>query len=182
MSGREEPGVADLAMRLQAIAKNCGSRAKAAAYGLPAGFGHVDDVIVLLQPFVLATAEKYEVALESTLQRVAEKNFLTGSQAIGEGGIAAALVCGCAPHGFGFHAALTEAEGASAEDALFRERHNCALVSARPKAHLPLTNFVERGGQFTAEAIGRVTARDVRVQWMGETLLVAEHLRLRQNC
>jgi hypothetical protein len=46
-------------------------------------------------------------------------------------------------------------------------------VSARPKAHLPLANFVERGGRFTAEAIGRVTAGEIRVRWMGETVFEA---------
>jgi phosphoribosylformylglycinamidine (FGAM) synthase-like enzyme len=178
----EEPGAADLATRLQSIAKNCGSHAKAAEDGLPAGFKQVDDVIVLLQPLRLAAAEPDEAALEFMLQRLAEKNFLTGSQAIGRGGIAAALVCGCAPHGFGFHAELTESEGTNGEDALFRERHNCALVSTRLKAHVPLANFMERGGQFTAEAIGRVTAGHVRVQWMGETLLEAESFQLNSSC
>jgi len=181
VSGREEPGAADLAMRLQAIAMNRRLHVKAAVDGLPAGFGQVDDVIVLLQPLRLAAVVRDEAALESTLQRLAEKNFLTGSQAIGEGGIAAALVRGCAPHAFGFHAELTESEGANAEDALFRERNVCALVSARPKAHMPLANSVERGGHFTAEAIGRVTARDVRVQWMGQTLLVVENLQFNQS-
>lgn len=182
MSCREEPGVVGLATRLQAIAQSCGLHAKAAADGLPAGFGHVDDVIVLLQPLRLAPAAKDgEAALQSTLLQLVEKNFLTGSQAVGDGGIAAALLCGCAPHGFGFHAGLTETEGTDAEDALFRERNNCALVSTRPKAHLPLANFVERGGQFTAEAIGRVTAGDVRVQWMGETLLESQNLQLNRD-
>jgi len=42
---------------------------------------------------------------------------------------------------------------------------------------MPLANFVERDGQFTAEAIGRVTAGHVSVQWMGKTLLEAENLQ-----
>jgi len=141
----------------------------------------VDDVIVLVQPLRLAAAEEDEAALESTLRRLAEKSFLTGSQAIGEGGIAEALVCGCAPGRFGFHVDFTESEGTNVEDALFRERNACALVSTRPKAHMPLANSVERGGQFTAEAIGRVTARDVRVHWMGQTLLMAEDLEFNQS-
>ena len=97
---------------------------------------------------------------------------------------APAIATGClmsVPGGFGFHAELAESEGASAADAMFRERHRCALVSTRPKAHMPLANFVERGREFTAEAIGRVTARGVRIRWMGETLLEAETLQLNQD-
>lgn len=176
MGGREQLSVADLAMRLHSIAKHCESDAKAAADGLPAGFTQVDDVIVLLQPVQLATADKDEATLESILRPLATRNFLTGSQAVGEGGIVAALMCGCAPRGFGFHVALTESEGTSAEDAMFRERYRCAFLSTRPKAHMPLANFIERGGQYTAEAIGRVTAGDIRVQWLGKTLLEAEKL------
>src|SRR6201999_1357471 len=146
--------------------------------GLPAGFGQVDDVVVLLQPLRLASADGDESTLESALRQLAEKNFLTGTQAIGEGGVWAAMMCGCAPRRFGFHAELTEGEGASAAEALFGERSGRALVSTRPKAHLPLANFIERRGQFTAEAIGRVTARDIRVQWMGETVLEAASLQL----
>ena len=175
-----EANVAELATRLRSIAERCGAHATAAADGLPAGFGQVGDVIVLLQPLRLAAADEKEAPLESMLRRLAEKNFLTGSQTVGDGGIAGALVCGCAPGRFGFHVELAESEGASAADAIFRERRHCALVSTRPKAHLPLANFVERGRQFTAEAIGRVTARDVRIRWMGETLLEAETLQL--NC
>jgi phosphoribosylformylglycinamidine (FGAM) synthase-like enzyme len=171
-----EAKVAELAARLRSIAERCGSHATAAADGLPAGFGQVGDVIVLLQPLRLSTTDEDEAALESTLRRLAEKNFLTGSQAVGDGGIAEALMCGCAPGRFGFHAELAESEGANAADAMFRGRCNCALVSTRPKAHLPLANFVERGREFTAEAIGRVTAGDIRVRWMGETLLEAETL------
>jgi hypothetical protein len=36
----------DLAAKLRSTARHCGSRAKAAADGLPASFGQVDDVIV----------------------------------------------------------------------------------------------------------------------------------------
>jgi phosphoribosylformylglycinamidine (FGAM) synthase-like enzyme len=175
-----EANVAELGTRLRSIAERCGAHATAPADGLAAGFGQVGDVIVSLQPLRLAAADEKEAPLESMLRRLVEKNFLTGSQAVGDGGIAGALVCGCAPGRFGFHAELAESEGASAADAMFRERHNCALVSTRPKAHMPLANFVERGRQFTAEAIGRVTARDVRIRWMGETLLEAETLQL--NC
>jgi hypothetical protein len=155
---REAAATADLVAKLRSIAQHCGCRAKAAGDGLPAGFGHVDDVIVLLQPLRLATMDEGQSALESTLRRLAEKNFLTGTQAIGEGGVWEAMVSGCGPGRFGFHAELTESEGANAVEALLSERRGRALVSARPKAHLPLANFVERGGQFTAESIGRVTA------------------------
>ena len=177
MEGREQAAAADLVAKLQSTSRNCEPCAKAAADGLPAGFGKADDVIVLLQPLRLAAAEEDSGELESTLQLLAEKNFLTGTQAIAEGGLWAAMVCGCAPRGCGFHVELTENEGASAEEALLGERRGRALVSARPKAHLPLSNFVDRGGQFTAEAIGRVTAGDVRVQWMGETVLELNDLR-----
>lgn len=145
---------------------------ESAADGLPAGFPNVDDVIVLLQP-LRVVAEDNQEALFSTLQRLADKNFLTGTQALRDAGVWAALLCGCAGHRRGFHAELSETEGATAADALLAQRPSRVLVSARPKAHVPLANFVERGGRFTAEAIGRVTSRDVRVRWMGETVFEA---------
>ena len=179
MEGREAPHPAiDLPARLRRIARECDSRAKAAAEGLPAGFGQVDDVIVLLQPLRSGAPKDDQASLESTLRQLAEKNFLTGTQAIEDNGVWAGLLSGCAARGFGFHVELSESEAASAAEALLAERHGRALVSARPKAHMPLANFVERGGRFIAEAIGRVTARDVRVRWMGETVLEAESLDL----
>ena len=179
MEGREAPHPAiDLSARLRRIARECDSHAKAAAEGLPAGFGQVDDVIVLLQPLRSGAPKDDQELLESTLRQLAEKNFLTGTQAVEDNGVWAALLRGCAARGFGFHAELSENEGARAEEALLGERGARALVSARPKAHLPLANFVERSGRFTAEAIGRVTARDIRVRWMGETVLEAESLDL----
>lgn len=178
MESRDEPlNTGDLL----AAARRCGP-AKAAAEGLPAGFEQVDDVIILLQPLRLAGAEEDEAALKSTLMRLAEKNFLTGTQGVGDGGLWAALACGCSSRGFGFHAELTESEGANASMALLGERVARALVSTRPKAHLPLANFVERAGQFTAEAIGRVTAGDIRVRWMGDTVLQAVNLPTNQDC
>lgn len=162
----------ELLQQMREAAARCGRRSQAAVEGLPAGFPHVDDVIVLVQP-LRAGAEEDQNALQSTLQQLADKNFLTGTQAVREGGVWAALVCGCAGHGRGFHAELSETEGASAAEALLGERPARVLVSARPKAHLPLANFVERGGRFTAEAIGRVASQDIRVRWMGETLFEA---------
>ncbi len=182
MGVRDDAGDADLAAKLLSIAGHCDRSAKAAADGLPAGFGQVDDVIVLVQPLRLVPADEDQSALESTLWRLAEKNFVTGTQAIAEGGLWTAIVGGCASRGFGFHAGLTENEGATAADALLRERRGCALVSARPKAHMPLANMVERGGMFTAEAIARVTAGTIRVQWMGELVLEAERLQFDQDC
>jgi phosphoribosylformylglycinamidine (FGAM) synthase-like enzyme len=164
----------DLLDQLRATAQQY-TGAKAAAEGLPAGFNQIDDVIVLLQPVRLAAQDEHE-ALEAILRQLAEKNFLTGTQAVGEGGVWAALINGCATARLGFHAEFSESEGANAIDALITERTGRALVSTRPKAHLPLANFVERRGRFTAEAIGRVTAGDVRVQWMGTTLLEAASL------
>lgn len=169
-------GLGDLLNDLRAAARACGDP-QPAADGLPAGFQHVDDVIVLLQPlrpFAEDNAEENQEALLATLQRLAEKNFFTGTRLVAEGGIWAALLCGCA--GRGFHAELSEDEGASAAEALLSPRSASALVSARPKAHVPLANFVERGGQFTAEAIGRVTASAVRVRWMDETIVNAASL------
>lgn len=154
---------------LRAIARGCGSAASPAE-GLPAGFQNVGDVILLLQPMRLA-AEDADEALRSTLERLAEKSFLTGTQTIARGGLWAALVGGCAAHARGFHTELSESEGATASDALLAERSSCVLVSTRPKAHVPLANFVERRGRFTAEAIGRVTAGEVRVRWMDQTVL-----------
>lgn len=159
----------DLLKALRAVALACGNP-EPAADGLPAGFQHVDDVIVLLQP-LRTFAEDNQEALLATLQQLAEKNFLTGTQQVAEGGIWAALVCGCAGHGF--HAELSESEAESAAEALLGERTARVLVSARPKAHMPLANFVERRGRFTAEAIGRVTASNVRVRWMGEIIVAA---------
>jgi hypothetical protein len=181
VQGRDAPEAAsDLAAQLRLIARQCSSKTKAAAEGLPDGFGQVDDVIVLLQPLRSQASPKDEHPLESTLRRLADKNFLTGTQAVEDHGVWAALVRGCAPHGFGFHAELSESEGASAAEALLGERCGRALVSTRSKAHVPLANFVERGGRFTAEAIGRVTAGDVRVRWMGEIVFGSgEHLRFR---
>lgn len=164
----------DLLDRLRATAGRC-TGAKAAAEGLPAGFNQVDDVIVLLRPVRLAARDEHG-ALEGILRQLAEKNFLTGTQAVGEGGVWAALINGCATSRLGFHAEFSESEGANVIDALLTEHTGRALVSARPKAHLPLANFVERRGRFTAEAIGRVTAGDVRVKWMGVTLLAAPNL------
>jgi len=166
---------ADLLQHLRAATPQC-SVSTSAAEALPAGFGQVDDIILLLQPLPLPAAQKNPSALESTLRHLAEKNFLTGTQAISEAGLWVALVCGCASAGLGFHAELTENEGASIEEALLADRCNCALVTARPRAHVPLANFVERGGLFAAEAIGRVTPRDIRLKWMGETVLEASNL------
>ncbi|HEV2578553.1 MAG TPA: hypothetical protein VGU25_15215 [Acidobacteriaceae bacterium] len=165
----------DLVRQLREVASRCENRPNAALESLPAGFQHIDDVIVLLQPLRIA-AEDAQDALLSTLQRLAEKNFLTATQSVGEGGVWAALLCGCAGYGYGFHAELSESEGATAREALLGEGPSRVLVSARPKAHLPLANFVERGGRFTAEAIGRVTSRDIRVHWMGQTLFEAASL------
>ena len=151
----------DLLEQLRAAAQRC-TGATAAAEGLAAGLGQIGDIIVLLQPLRLS-AQQEDDALQSALHRLAEKNFLTGTQAIGEGGLWAALVCGCVSTGHGFHAELTENEGVSVDEALFAPRPSRALVSTRPKAHLPLANFVERSTPFTAEAIGRVTARDIRL-------------------
>lgn len=165
------PGADDLLGRLRALAE--GAQPVAAAEGLPTGFAHVDDVIVLLQPLPLAAVgvpPETAPALASILQQLQEKNFLTGSQAVGHGGLAAALVDGCIPSRRGFHVELTENEGADVVEALFAPRDGCALVSTRPKAHVPLANFVERRGDFTAEAVGRVTDADVRVRWMGATM------------
>lgn len=169
MAGDEAAFRADLLRKLHEVASRCGGQ-KPGAEGLPTGFQQVGDVIVLLQP-VRVVADENDDALLTMLRRLAEKNFLTGTQAVGEGGVWAAMVCGCAGHRRGFHAELSETEGATAAEALLGERSGRALVSARPKAHVPLANFVERGGRFTAEAIARVTAGDLRVRWMGETVL-----------
>ncbi|HEX5284820.1 MAG TPA: hypothetical protein VFW30_11935 [Bryocella sp.] len=165
----------DLARQMREAAARCGLEPQAAANGLPAGFQHIDDVIVLLQPLRFGLEEDQE-ALRSVLQRLAENNFLSGTQTVRNGGVWAALVCGCAGHGRGFHAELSESEGTSAAEALLAETPARVLVSARPKAHVPLANFVERGGRFTAEAVGRVTLRDIRVRWMGETVFEAGSL------
>jgi phosphoribosylformylglycinamidine (FGAM) synthase-like enzyme len=169
----------NLLEQLRAAAQRC-SGAKAAADALPAGFEQVDDVIVLLQPVRLAAEDESE-ALETTLRHLAEKNFLTGSQAIGEGGVWVALVSACVTTGHGFHAELSEGEGPNLIAALLNEHNGRALVCTRPKAHLPLANFVERGGRFTAEAIGRVTAGDISIKWMGETVLEAASLNLGES-
>jgi len=172
VEGRENRVTADdLVAKLKAVALQGGSQMATA--GLPAGFGHVDDVIVLLQPLRSTARVSDREMLESTLRRLAEKNFLTGTQTVEDHGVWAALAGACAPRGYGFHAELSENEGANAEEALLGERGARALVSTRPKAHVPLANFVERGGQFTAEAIGRVTSGNVRVRWMGETVFEA---------
>lgn len=173
MASREEPlAASDLRDRLRERALRYSYGPKAAAAGLPAGFQHVDDVILLLQP-LRTNADDNEEALLAILRRLAEKNFLTGTQAIGEGGLWAALVQGCIAHRRGFHTELSESEAGSAAEALLGERAACALVSTRPKAHLPLANFVERDGRFTAEAIGRVTTGDIRVRWMGDIVFEA---------
>jgi phosphoribosylformylglycinamidine (FGAM) synthase-like enzyme len=168
----EAASASDLLQWLREVAHRCGGDPKAAADGLATGFQQVDDVIVLLQPLRVVAQEDHE-ALVTTLQRLAEKNFLTGTQPIGEGGVWVALVRGCAAYGRGFHADLSECEGATPAEALLGERDARVLVSTRPKAHVPLANFVERGGRLTAEAIGRVTAGEVRVRWMGETVFQA---------
>jgi len=170
--GEETAPRTDLRQQLREATLRCAREPKPVADSLPQGFQNIDDVIVLLQPLRIAAEHDHDELL-ATLQRLAEKNFLTGTQAVGKGGIWAALVRGCAAHALGFHAELSETEGASALDSLLNERPARVLVSARPKAHLPLANFVERGGRFTAEAIGRVTAAEIRIRWMGETVLEA---------
>ena len=162
----------DLLQRMRDLARRCSGERRAAADGMATGFQQVDDVIVLLQPLRVVVQEDHE-ALAITLERLAEKSFLAGMQPVGDGGVWVALVSGCAGHRRGFHAELSEIEGATAAEALLSERGGRVLVSARPKAHLPLANFVERGGRFTAEATGRVTAGEVRVRWMGDTLFKA---------
>jgi phosphoribosylformylglycinamidine (FGAM) synthase-like enzyme len=139
----------DLLQRMRDLAYRCRGEVRAAADGLAAGFQQVDDVIVLLQPLRVVVQEDHE-ALAITLERLAEKSFLAGMQPVGDGGVWVALVSGCAGHRRGFHAELSEIEGATAAEALLSERGGRVLVSARPKAHLPLANFVERGGRFTA--------------------------------
>lgn len=176
MEGRaEELAAVDLLQRLRATAHECECALTPVVEDLPAGFQQVDDVIVLLQPVRLAAEDERE-ALEAIVRRLSEKNFLTGTQAIGKGGVWAALVCGCRSYGRGLHAELSESEGANPAEALLGERGGRALVSARPKAHVPLANFVERRWRFTAEAIARVTPGDVRVRWMGQTVLEAAKL------
>lgn len=163
----------DLLRRFLHEAQRCGEEPNVAAEDLPRGFRQIDDVILLLQPVRVLPAEDDRETLHRTLHHLAEKNFLTGTEALAQRGIWAALVCGCARHARGFHLELTENEGADIEQALLMERPASVLVSTRPKAHLPLANFVERAGHFTAEAIGRVTAGELRVRWMGETVLEA---------
>lgn len=165
------PAASDLLAQLRAAALRFGTHPQPAAEGLPAGFGNLDDVILLVQPLRLNATTDDEIALKAVLQRAAEKNFLTGSQAVGEGGIGLALLAGSLPRGFGFRAELTENEGTTAPEALFAKHSARALVSTRPKAHLPLANFVERSAQFTADAIARVTDGEVRVRWMGAMVI-----------
>lgn len=160
-------------------------------------FGRPGDVIVLIQPARVAAedpaheliqsawAEVAACAQESThtidtlepdrvvdvLGRLREKNFLTGEERVGRGGLAAALARACGPHSMGFDVNLAETEGVHAVHALFGERTGRAVVTCRSSAHLALANFVDRSGWFTAEAIGRVTGGRVSVRWMGAIVL-----------
>lgn len=135
--------------------------------------GQPGDVILLLQPLRPDNRPEDLVAI---IDRLAEKNFLTGTAHLKQHGIAGALVPGALATGLGFHLDLAESEGQSLLDALFTEppTRTRALVTTRPKAHLPLSNFVDRRGMFTADALGRITAGDLRIRWMGETVLDLE--------
>jgi len=132
--------------------------------------GQPGDVILLLQPL---RAECQPEALAMMIDRLAEKNFLVGAEIVDMKGIAATLLPCALSADLGFHLDLTEGEGASLWDALFSEPApgSRALVTTRPKAHLPLSNFVDRSGEFAAEAVGRLTAGDLRIRWMGEAVL-----------
>lgn len=153
-------------------------RAAAAAgadAAVPRGFARPGEVIVLLQPAGLGRdSERDEQELEALLMRLWEKNFVKGEQRVGAGGIGGALVRACAPHATGFDADLSEEQGCDLADALFAERCCRALVTSWSSAHLATANFVDRSGRFTGEAIGRVTAGNVCVRWMGETVLATE--------
>ena len=181
----------DLLKDLRAVLRRVGARA-----GEP--FGRTGDAIVLIQPVRLAATDAAgeverslwaEVAmgwvlagedartsenaheLDELLRRVREKNFLTGEQRVLRGGVAVALVLACATDGHAFDVELTENDGDDPVHALFGERDGRAIVACRASAHLALTNFVDRSAHFTAETIGRITERDIRVRWMGETVL-----------
>jgi phosphoribosylformylglycinamidine (FGAM) synthase-like enzyme len=165
---------------------------------LPSGFARADDVIILLQPVRLDAPSPLEElreslwadlvlsrhtknakrvtptapdALEDLLLKLAGKNFLTGSQRLQRGGLGAALLHAASAKSLGFHIDLSENEGTNPLHALFNERPGRVLATARAKAHLPLENFAERTGSWTADAIGRVTPGDIRVRWLNETVL-----------
>ena len=160
-------------------------------------FGRVGDAIVLIQPVRLTAVESRreleeslwaEVALgrvvasdgeredsralDELLRQVRDKNFLTGEQRVSCGGVAAALVHACVTDRHGFDVELTENEGEDPVHALFGEQGSRAVVACRSSAHLALTNFVDRSAHCTAETIGRITERDIRVRWMGKTVLL----------
>lgn len=153
--------------------------------GVETSLGRPDDVILLVQP--LRTDNNHE-ALAKLIDQIGEKNFLTGAEVLGQHGIAGVLIANAIATGCGFHLDLTENEGASLVEALFAESApgTRAVVTTRPKAHLPLSNFVDRRGAFTAEAVGRVTRGDLRIRWMGETALElsssAELLAAKEKC
>ena len=171
-TGREQ--AEELIVRLRAIA------AEARGAETPKnGFTRPGEVIVLVQPALRVGVEATGDALGQLLTQLREKNFLKAQQRIGHGGIIGALVHACAQAGTGFDVSLGENEGSSFADALWGESPGRALVACWWSAHLATSNFVDRTGQFTGEAIGRVTSGELRVRWMGETVVATEMRVLR---
>ena len=176
MAGRAEPETqGDLLTELAARLKRISGESTG---GSAPPYTRAGDAIVLLQPLRLiandpeaAEAAAWDDAVGALLRLLREKNFLTGEQRVVSGGLAAALLRACVAHRNGFDVSLDEHQGSAARDALFGERPGCALLTCRPSAHLALTNFVDRSGRFTAEAIGRVTTGRLRVRWMERTIL-----------
>lgn len=169
-TGREQAD--ELIVRLRAIA----AEAVRSQEGQD-GFARPGEAIVLVQPALRVGVEATEAtddALEQLLTRLREKNFLKAQVRVGHGGIIGALVCACVQAGTGFHVSLGENEGSSFADALWGESPARALVACWSSAHLATSNFVDRTGQFTGEAIGRVTSGELRVRWMGETVVATE--------
>lgn len=148
------------------------------------GFGRAGRVIVLIEPAglrALSTEPTGDTEIQELLRRLREKNFSKGEQRVGAGGLAATLMRACAGQGTGFELSLSEEHGDDVTAALFRERSAAVLVTCWPSAHLALANFVDRSGRFTGEAIGRVTAGEVRVRWMGATVLATEMRALQED-
>ena len=140
----------------------------------PEGFARPGEVILLLRPAgAFSMAHSGRVDLDRLLARLRERNFLKSLQRVHAGGIGGALLRACKAAQTGFDLSLGEDQGADLADALFGESDARALVTCWASAHLAIANFVNRSGSFTGEAIGRVTAGEVRLRWMGETVLRA---------
>ena len=127
----------------------------------------VGDALVLLEPAL----EGDDAALAELLAMLAQRNFVRAQVVLGGSALGPVLAGMCRAAGVGFEVNLEDEAGVGAEPWL-RGRPHAALVTCSAHAHLALTLVAERGGRFSAQAVGRVTGEGLRLRVHGE--LVAD--------